>query len=434
MRIKVLKFGGTSVADPEKIHRAAERAAADRRRGWGVVVVVSAPGEMTDELLALGRRVSAAPPPRETDQLIATGEVVGAALFAMACAGLGNPAVSLTGPQAGIDAAGPHGNARLNRIRPARILSELRAGRVVVVAGFQGAGPGGDIATLGRGGSDLTAVALAARLGASHCEIFSDVRGVYTADPRIVSRARKLRSITFDEMLELSSAGAQVMQPRSIELARSARIPLQVRSAFHAQEGTWIVPNEDGKGTRRSEKTRVSSLALHKGSVRLSITGVPDRPGAAAAVLARLAAAGVPLDMIQQAAARVSLRRHARARNAGRGQAASGGKGAACLSFMTDRSHAGPARTALREAARALPGKTCRVSEDGEVAKVSVVGTGFRRSPETAARVFEALSRLRIDIRMFAAADLRISCVVPAKHAEAALRALHGAFGLASKR
>ncbi|MFA6318710.1 MAG: aspartate kinase [Elusimicrobiota bacterium] len=425
MRIKVLKFGGTSVADPEKIYRAAERAVTDRRAGWSVVVVVSAPGEVTDELLALGRRIAAAAPPRETDQLIATGEVVGISLFAMACSSLGSPAVSLTGPQAGIDAAGPHGNARILRIRPGRILAELRAGRIAVVAGFQGSAAGGDIATLGRGGSDLTAVALAARLGARHCEIFSDVKGVYTADPRIISHARKLRSISFEEMLELSSAGAQVMQPRSIELARSAKLPLHVRSAFHSQEGTWIVPA--GTAGRRprdlrrtamprpvSEKTHVSSLALHKGEVLLSLEGAPDRPGVAAAVLARLAAAGVPLDMILQSAS-------------GRG-------GMVSLSFMTNRGHSRRAKAALAEAAAALPKGSATIAEDDGVAKVSVVGRGFGRSPETAERMFSTLSRNRINIQMIAASDLRISCVVPARHGEAALRALHEAFGLAAKR
>ncbi|MBI5625370.1 MAG: aspartate kinase [Elusimicrobia bacterium] len=423
MRIKVLKFGGTSVADPEKIRRAAERAAAARRAGWSVVVVVSAPGEMTDELLHLGRRVSSSPPARESDQLVAAGEVVSIALFSMACAELGVPAVSLTGPQAGIETAGPHANARILRIRPGRILSELRAGRVVVVAGFQGSAAGGDLATLGRGGSDLTAVALAARLGARHCEIFSDVKGIYTADPRIISNARKLRSIGFEAMLELSGAGAQVMQPRSIELARSAGLPLQVRSAFHAQEGTWIVADRSRGNTpsRRppmaravTEKTQVSSLAIHKGEVLLSIVDVPDRPGAAAAILARLSGAGIPLDMILQSAS-------------GRSKTVS-------LSFMTDRSHAARARAALAEAARRLPGGSARVETDDRIAKVSVVGTGFRRSPEVAARVFDTLSKSRINIRMISASDLRISCVVEASQGEAALRALHGAFGLAARR
>ena len=240
--VVVMKFGGTSVADPEKIQRAAERAIAERRKGRGVVVVVSAPGDMTDELLTLAERVTEAPDERELDQLISTGEQVSIALFAMACRARGVPAISLTGAQAGIEAAGDHTRARIRRVDPRQIRRELGRGRIVAVAGFQAKLGPRDVATLGRGGSDLTAVALACALSADACEIFTDVKGVYTADPRVVYEARKLDRITFDEMLELAGAGAQVMQPRSLEVAARYGVPIHVRSAFHPIAGTWIVP------------------------------------------------------------------------------------------------------------------------------------------------------------------------------------------------
>ena len=238
----VMKFGGTSVADPEKIQRAAERAVAAHRRGRAVVVVVSAPGEMTDELIGLAHQVSPEPDARELDVLMSTGEMVGISLFAMACRAKGAPAVSLSGPQAGFEVDEHHTRASITAIRPKKVLRELAAGRIVAVAGFQGINPNADIATLGRGGSDLSAVALAAVLKAGHCEIFTDVKGVYTADPRIVPEARKIGRISYEEMLELSSAGSQVMQARSIEVAARYRLPILVRSSFHPSPGTLIVP------------------------------------------------------------------------------------------------------------------------------------------------------------------------------------------------
>jgi len=361
-----MKFGGTSVADPEKIQRAAERAIAERRRGRGVVVVVSAPGEMTDELLALAERITPEPDERETDQLISTGEQVGISLFAMACRAKGAEAISLTGPQAGIAAHGAYTRAQIRRINPRPILDELRKGRIVTVAGFQGLNDAGDVATLGRGGSDLTAVALASALKASACEIFTDVKGVYTADPRIVFEARKLQRITFDEMLELAGAGAQVMQARSMEVAERFGVPIHVRSAFHPQTGTWIVPREDSM----LERAFVSALALDKNEVRLSIKGVPDRPGIAAEVLGALAGQDIPVDMILQSAAT-----H---------------EGVNAISFMTPKSFAGKALAALKAAAKKIGGS---VDVHDQVAKVSAVGTGFRHHPKIAATMFENSGR-----------------------------------------
>ncbi len=408
MKIAVMKFGGTSVADPEKIARAAESAIAARRRGDAVVVVVSAPGEMTDELIALAERVTSTPDERELDQLIATGEQVGIALFALACKARGADAVSLTGPQAGIDAVGGAGRAQIRRIRTRAVLKHLKAGRIVAVAGFQGLAPNGDTATLGRGGSDLTAVALASALKTGRCEIFSDVKGVYTADPRIVHDARKLKTISFEEMLELAGAGAQVMQARSMEVAERFGVELHVRSAFHNQSGTRVVAQEGSM----LEKAFVSSLALDKSEVRLTIVGVPDQPGVAATVLGALAADGIPVDMIIQSAASQS--------------------GVNDMSFMTPRNFAVKAKKSLEAAARRLRAE--RVDLNDQVAKVSAVGTGFRHSPRIAATMFEALARSKINIHMISGSDLRVSCVVDLKDGESALRAVHKAYGLARGR
>ncbi len=408
MKIAVMKFGGTSVADPEKIARATERAIAARRRGDAVVVVVSAPGEMTDELIALAERVTPTPDERELDQLIATGEQVGIALFALACKARGADAVSLTGPQAGIDAVGGAGRAQIRRIRTRAVLKHLKAGRIVAVAGFQGLAPNGDTATLGRGGSDLTAVALASALKTGRCEIFSDVKGVYTADPRIVHDARKLKTISFEEMLELAGAGAQVMQARSMEVAERFGVELHVRSAFHNQSGTRVVAQEGSM----LEKAFVSSLALDKSEVRLTIVGVPDQPGVAATVLGALAADGIPVDMIIQSAASQS--------------------GVNDMSFMTPRNFAVKAKKSLEAAARRLRAE--RVDLNDQVAKVSAVGTGFRHSPRIAATMFEALARSKINIHMISGSDLRVSCVVDLKDGESALRAVHKAYGLARGR
>ncbi len=404
--VLVMKFGGTSVADPEKIQRAAERAIAARRRGKGVVVVVSAPGDMTDELIALAHRVGPEPDARELDMLLATGEQVSIALFAMAVKARGVDAVSLTGPMAGIEAEEKHASARIIRIRPEKIRAHLAAGRIVAVAGFQGATPKAEIATLGRGGSDLSAVALAAALKARECEIYTDVKGVYTADPRIVPEARLLPRISCDEMLELASSGAQVMQPRSIEVARRYKVRVHVRSAFSFESGTWI------EGEAKMEQASISSLALDKGEVRLTVVGVPDRPGAASRILSELSKKDIPVDMIVQASAIEGGVNH--------------------ISLMTPRASSVKARKALDEAARLVGAR--RVDVDDRVAKVSVIGTGFRQHSWVAARTFETLARERINLQMILTSDLRISVVVALSDGERSLRALHKAFGLSRRR
>ncbi len=259
MNITVMKFGGTSVADPEKIQRAAARAIAEKKRGKAVVVVVSAPGEMTDELLTLSSRVSKSPSPREKDQLITTGEIVGVSLFAMSCLDQGAEAVSLSAAQAGIEASGSYGSADISRLNPSRILRELKNGKIVVVAGFQGINAEKDVLSLGRGGSDLTAIDLASRLKAKECVIFSDVRGIYTADPRMVAKARILKTISLLDMIELSRFGSQVMQFRSLEIAKKYGIPIQLRSAFHMDLGTLIVAHP-----KEENKAPVTALAFEK--------------------------------------------------------------------------------------------------------------------------------------------------------------------------
>jgi len=409
-KITVMKFGGTSVADPEKIQRAAERAIGERRRGFGVVVVVSAPGDMTDELITLAERITPKPDDRELDQLITTGEQVGISLFAMACVAKGAPAISLTGPQAGILAVGDASRAQVRTIRTRAILKHLAAGRIVVVAGFQGLAPNGDTVTLGRGGSDLTAVALASALKAGRCEIFSDVKGVYTADPRIVHDARKLAVISFEEMLELAGSGAQVMQARSMEVAERFGVEIHVRSAFHPFPGTKVVAYDQEK--LMLEKAFVSSLALDKSEVRLTVVGVPDQPGVAAQVLTALAADDIPVDMIIQSAPSQS--------------------GVNDMSFMTPKAFAAKAKKALEAVAKKL--RAQRVDLNEQVAKVSAVGTGFRHSPKIAAAMFTALAAEKINIHMITASDLRVSCVVDLQNGESSLKALHKAFGLAKGR
>lgn len=269
MNITVMKFGGTSVADPEKIQRAAARAIAEKKRGKAVVAVVSAPGEMTDELLTLSSRVSKNPFPREKDQLITTGEIVGVSLFAMSCLDQGAGAVSLSAAQAGIEASGSYGNADISRLNPRRILRELKNGKIAVVAGFQGINAGKDVLSLGRGGSDLTAIVLASRLKAGQCMIFSDVRGIYTADPRMVAKARILKQISLLDMIELSRFGSQVMQLRSLEIAKKYGISIQLRSAFHMDLGTLISPSLKGEN-----KNPVTALAFEKKEAECLISAI----------------------------------------------------------------------------------------------------------------------------------------------------------------
>lgn len=400
--VLVQKFGGTSVDGPERVRNAARRVLAARQAGYAVVVVVSAPGDMTDRLLEQARELSPRPNPRELDVLLSTGEQISIALMAMALEAMGQPAVSLTGLQAGIRTDGVHGKARILRVDPDRILAELRQGKVVVVAGFQGVDPQLDITTLGRGGSDLTAVALAAALGAEGCEIFTDVDGVYTADPRIVPGARRLDVISHEEMLELASLGAQVMQARSVEYAMRLGVALRVRSSFSDGPGTWI---------RRDPYVEhvpvVTGVACDRKTARITLLGLPDRPGVAHGLFAAVAERQVNVDLIIQSAQR---------------------EGRTDISFTVPEDEFDPALEAARRVAADLGAQA--VEHDRDIAKVSVVGAGMLNTPGVAARIFGALAEAGINIQLVGCSEIKVSCVVARSEAERAVRALHDAFGL----
>jgi len=398
----VQKFGGSSVANPERIQRVAQRVVETKRQGRDVVVVVSALGDTTDELVELAGQISRDPPERELDMLMATGEQVSVALLAMAIHELGESAISFTGAQVGILTDSTHTKARLIDINARRIREELAKGRVVIVAGFQGVSMNQDITTLGRGGSDLTAVALAKALDADMCEIFTDVEGVFTADPRIVPAARKLRTISYDEMLEMASLGAQVMQARSIFVAKRFDIPIHVRSSFSSREGTMIT-----KAGKAMEDIVVSGVTLQKDEAKVTIRDVPDKPGMAAQIFRELAGRDVNVDMIVQNVSR---------------------EGSTDVSFTVLKSDL-PAtlRTARGTAQRIGAGE---VATDEGIAKLSIVGIGMRSHSGVAAKMFEAMARERVNIEMISTSEIKISCVIRKHHAERAVRVIHQAFGL----
>jgi len=398
----VQKFGGSSVANPERIQRVAQRVVETKRQGHQVVVVVSALGDATDELLELARQISHEPPERELDMLMATGEQVSVALLAMAIEELGEDAISLTGAQVGILTDGTHTKAKLIDINARRIFEELAKGRIVIVAGFQGVTMTQDITTLGRGGSDLTAVALAKALKAELCEIYTDVEGVFTADPRIVPTARKLSAISYDEMLEMASLGAQVMQARSIFVAKRFEVPIHVRSSFISREGTMIT-----KAAKAMEDVVVSGVTLQKDEAKVTIRDVPDKPGMAAQIFRELAGKDINVDMIIQNVSR---------------------EGSTDVSFtVVKHDLAATLRVARSVAQRIGAGE---VTTDEGIAKVSIVGIGMRSHSGVAAKMFEAMARERVNIEMISTSEIKISCVVRKTHAERAVRAIHRAFGL----
>lgn len=399
MSLIVQKYGGTSVATPERINAVADRIAATRRRGDDLVVVVSAMGDSTDELLELARGVSPDPPARELDMLLTAGERITMALTAMALHARGVGAISLTGSQAGILTDAAHGAARITEIRGERVRDGLASGKVVIVAGFQGVDPSSrEITTLGRGGSDATAVALAAALGADFCEMYTDVDGVFTADPRIVPDARMLSEISFDEMLELSASGAEVLMTRSVEFGRRFNIPIHVRSSFHDRPGTWV------KETTM-EQAIISGIAHDRSESKVTVRGVPDRPGVAAALFEPLAERSVNVDMIVQN---------------------TGTDGSTDISFTVPRASARHAAEVAGKVAVELG--AVAVDLDENVAKVSLVGAGMKSHPGVAAGVFRALAEAGINIEMISTSTIRISCVVRGDQAAAAVRALHAAF------
>ena len=396
-----MKFGGSSVADADKIKNVARRVLAKQKEGRRVVVVVSAPGDMTDDLIEMADKISLNPSEREMDMLLSTGEQVSIALLGIAMAELGVKAVSLTGPQAGIHADDNHTRARITKIVPTKIQHELAKNKIVIVAGFQGLNPNHDITTLGRGGSDLTAVALAAALRAD-CEIYTDVKGVYTTDPRVVQEAQKLNHISYDEMLELAGSGSQVMQARSIEVAKKFGVELQVRSTFSTEEGTWIVQE-----VPNMEAVVVSGIAFDKNQAKVSILDVKDQPGVAAKIFGILAENKVNVDMIIQSAAKDRSND---------------------ISFTIARTDLRKALPLLEQVQKLLGAKT--VSYDEKIAKVAIVGVGMRSHPGVAAKMFETLSKEKINIEMISTSEIKIACVVALENCDPAVRALHKAFGL----
>ena len=405
MKLVVMKFGGSSVANAEKIKHVASRVIARKSDGYGVVVVVSAPGDMTDDLIDLARGVSESPDEREMDVLLATGEQASIALLCMALKTRGEKAISLTGPQAGIFADADHTRARITDIKPKKIQAELAKGNIVAVAGFQALNPNEDIATLGRGGSDLTAIALAAALKADLCEIYTDVEGVYTTDPRVVPDARKLSEISYDEMLELAGSGAQVMQGRSVEVAKKYNVVFAVRSTFSQAEGTRV--HQEAKGM---EDVVVSGIAFDRNQAKVSMIEVPDRPGIAAEIFGALAKVGVNVDMIIQATAQ---------------------NGTNDISFTVPQGELKKALTALEPVKDDLKAKAV-LSEAG-VGKVAVVGVGMRSHPGVAARMFKSLADKKINIQMISTSEIKISCIVSKDQVDAAVKVLHDAFELGKK-
>jgi len=401
-RLVVQKYGGSSVANPERIKRVAQRVIDTKRSGADIVVVVSALGDTTDELLQLAAQITQNPAERELDMLMATGEQVSVALLAMAIHELGEDAVSFTGAQVGILTDNTHTKARIVDINTQRIVKEIAKGRIVIVAGFQGINLNQDITTLGRGGSDLTAVAIAKALRADVCEIFTDVEGVYTADPRIVPQARKLETISYDEMLEMASLGAQVMQARSIFVAKRFDIPMHVRSSFSLREGTMIT-----KSVKAMEDIVVSGVTLQRDEAKVTVRDVPDKPGMAAEIFRELAGKGLNVDMIVQNVSR---------------------EGSTDLSFTVVKSDL-PATLRITRSVSHRIGAG-EVTTDEGVAKLSIVGIGMRSHSGIAAKMFEAMARERINIEMISTSEIKISCVIRKAHAERAVRAVHRAFGL----
>jgi len=402
MALVVQKYGGSSVGSPDRLMAVARRLIAAKERGDRVVAVVSAMGDVTDELLAKARAISADPPEREMDMLLATGEQVTIALLAMAIDTLGHQAISFTGAQAGIVSDAVHTKARIQEVRADRMMEALDDGRIVIVAGFQGLTPEGEITTLGRGGSDTTAVAVAAGLSADVCEIYTDVDGVFTADPRVEPTARKIDAISYEEMLEMAATGARVLQLRSVEFARNHGVVIHVRSSFNDREGT-IVKEAD----ETMEQAIISGVTHDTSEAKVTVRDVPDRPGVAAEVFGRLADANVNVDMIIQNVSEA---------------------GTTDISFTTPKDDLVRATKAVREVVEDLGAREWSVDES--IAKVSLVGAGMKTHPGVAALMFRSLADAGVNLDMISTSAIRISCVIAADQVDIAVRTLHKAFGL----
>jgi len=400
--VVVQKYGGSSVADADRIRAVADHVARTRRGGHEVAVVVSAMGKTTDALVRMAEDVSAKRPLREMDMLLSSGERISMALLCMALADLGVDARSFTGSQAGIITDTVHTKAKILEIRSDRIQAALADGAVPVVAGFQGVSTDRDVTTLGRGGSDTTAVALAAVLGASVCEIYTDVSGVFSADPRVVPSARKLRQVSFEEMLEIASSGGQVLALRSVEMARTYGVPIEVRSSFTWEPGTWV--HEENE---EMEQAVVSAISHDISEVKVTITGVPDRPGIAARIFREIADIGVNVDMIVQNTS---------------------SEGLTDISFTVPKVDMSATMQVAVEAAREIGARD--VYADPDIARVSLVGAGMKSNPGVTATMFETLANQGINIEMISTSAIRISCVVREESIERAVQSLHEAFEL----
>ncbi len=411
MAVVVQKFGGTSVADPERIKAVAEHVAFTRRHGNDVVVVVSAMGKTTDNLISLANQVSSVHPGRELDMLLTTGERISMALVCMALAGLGIDAVSFTGSQVGIITDTVHTKAKILEVKGDRLREALSAGKVAVVAGFQGVSTDKEITTLGRGGSDTTAVALAAALNADVCEIYTDVTGVFTADPRIVPQARKLQQLDFEEMLEMAGAGSKVLALRSVEFARNHNVPLHVRSSFTWETGTWVLDRSAQLSSKESamEEPIISGVVQDTGESKITVVGVADQPGVSAALFEPLAAANINVDMIVQNTSK---------------------DGKTDISFTAPKADLKKALEIVEGVAKNIG--AAGVSHVESVAKISLVGAGMKTSPGIAAKMFRVLAGAGVNIEMISTSTIRVSVVVDAASTEVAMRSLHTAFGLDS--
>ncbi|MFM7828316.1 MAG: aspartate kinase [Actinomycetota bacterium] len=408
MALIVQKYGGTSVADPERMRNVAKHIAKTKAEGHKLVIVVSAMGKATDNLLDLARQVSSAPSGREMDMLLTTGERISMSLLCMALQDLSVEAMSFTGSQVGIITDTVHGRAKILEIKGDRVREAVGEGKVAVVAGFQGVSTAKEITTLGRGGSDTTAVALAAALKADVCEIYTDVTGVFTADPRIVPQAKKLQHLEFDEMLEMAGAGSKVLALRSVEFARNHDVPIHVRSSFTWEPGTWVT-SEERKGEKNMEETIISGVVHDASDAKITVLGVPDQPGVSAALFEPLAEANVNVDMIVQNTSTA---------------------GTTDISFTLPKTDIAAAQPIVERISKQVGAKG--VTHDTNIAKISLVGAGMKSSPGIAAKMFRVLADNKVNIEMISTSTIRISVVVAAPMLEKAVRALHTAFDLDS--
>ena len=403
----VQKYGGTSVADPDRIKAVADHVAFTRNHGNDVVVVVSAMGKSTDNLINLANEVSSVQPGREMDMLLTAGERISMSLLSIALAGIGIEAVSFTGSQVGIITDNVHTKAKIVEVKADRVREALAQGKVAVVAGFQGVSTDKEITTLGRGGSDTTAVALAAALSADVCEIYTDVTGVFTADPRIVPQARKLARLEFEEMLEMAGAGSKVLALRSVEFARNHNVPIHVRSSYTWEPGTWVTNNPSGE--KNMEEPIISGVVQDATESKVTVIAVPDRPGVSAALFENLANASINVDMIVQNTSKDGL---------------------ADISFTVPKADMRTAEEIVERVAKEMGAQS--VTHDTDIAKVSLVGAGMKTSPGIAARMFRVLADNGVNIHMISTSTIRVSVVISSSEMEKAVRALHTAFGLDS--